>query len=100
MLQLGSLLQPEEALSIGLVDELVEHGTALARAHDILAMYVKVDPNARASSKLLLRSRALDRLRNSKEADIDQFIKFCMSEKVQRSLGLYLEMLKKGSKKK
>merc|ERR1712232_946437 len=43
MLQLGQLLSPQQALECGLVDRLVDHGTALIRAHEELATYVAVD---------------------------------------------------------
>lgn len=60
-----------------------------------LAAYVAIEPESRAASKMLQRRDALERLRSQKAEDIDRFVAFAMTDKVQSTLGAYLESLKK-----
>lgn len=43
----------------------------------------------------MMRKPAIDRLLASREADIQHFVNFITKESIQKSLGMYLEMLKK-----
>ena len=102
MLQLGSLLSPEEALAAGMVDEVVPlhqlHGAASARLERLLA----VPDAARAATKQMLRHAAADQLSQEegrRSEDLDAFVQHCSSPEVQASLGAYLASLKKKKEK-
>lgn len=51
--------------------------------------------HARQISKSMMRKPTIDRLLASREADIQHFVNFITKESIQKSLGMYLEMLKK-----
>lgn len=98
MLQLGTLYQPDAALDLGLVDRLEDHGTVVAAAHEILSRYVRIDPAARHASKMIHRAPLIEKLRARKQFDIDSFVEFAMTDKVQGTIGAYLESLKNRKK--
>ena len=66
----------------------------LTRAHERLQQYVTVDPQARQMAKLLLRSDAIERLREKKQEDADAFVAFCLSPRYQANISEYLKGLK------
>lgn len=43
----------------------------------------------------MMRKPTIDRLLANREADIQHFVNFITKESIQKSLGMYLEMLKK-----
>jgi len=95
-LQLGTLFSSEEALNIGLVDEVVPDQTsATTLAESKMKEFLKIPGTARYLSKLTVREEALKKLANNREADVDNFVSFAMSAPVQKGLGLYLESLSK-----
>lgn len=47
-----------------------------------------------------MRNPTLEKLKNSKEQDIDFFVSFITQAPVQKALGVYMEMLKAASTKK
>ena len=55
---------------------------------------------ARVLSKLMLRQPTIDKLRSRQQDDINQFVSFCMKDSVQKSLGMYMEALKKKQQSK
>ncbi|XP_063171062.1 enoyl-CoA delta isomerase 1, mitochondrial [Candoia aspera] len=93
-LQLGLLYSPQEALKIGLVDELVPEEKILARAAEVLAQWLAVPDHARQLSKSSLRKQAVDHLLMHREADIQNFVRFVSRDAIQNSLQKYMEMLK------
>ena len=62
-------------------------------------VYFSAD-HARHITKLQLRQPTIDRLVNKREEDIDHFVNFTTKDSIQKSLGMYLEALKKKSAKK
>lgn len=95
-LQLGTLFSPEEALKIGMVDEVahdLESATALAESK--LKEFLKIPGTARYLSKMSVREPALKQLITNREADINNFVTFAQSAPVQKGLGLYLQSLSK-----
>jgi len=122
-MQLGKLFPPEEALEVGLVDELVvsneqcESNNALfdllpsatkdqssnalmQQAYKQAKVYAKIPPEARVASKLLTREQYIKDMIQTREQDTDHFCGFVTQEAVQRNLIAYVEALKKKSKKK
>ena len=122
-MQLGQLFSTEEALEVGLVDELVvsneqrESNDALLdllptaikdqssnalmqEAYKQAKVYAKIPPEARVASKLLTREQYIKDMIQTREQDTDHFCGFVTQEAVQRNLIAYVEALKKKSKKK
>lgn len=93
-LMLGTLYPAEDALKIGLIDEVVEDNV-VAVCEERALKWTKIPPHSRVASKMLLRKDQLDKVAASRSGDLDLFVSICSSEKVQKNLGLYLESLKK-----
>ncbi|NXO02848.1 ECI1 isomerase, partial [Rhinopomastus cyanomelas] len=94
-LQLGSLYPASEAHKIGLVDELVPEEKLQEKAAAIMAQWLAVPDHARQLTKSMMRKPVLDRLVAHREEDIQNFISFVSKESIQKSLRMYMEMLKK-----
>ncbi|KAM6423788.1 enoyl-CoA delta isomerase 1, mitochondrial isoform 2-T2 [Liasis olivaceus] len=93
-LQLGILYSPQEALKIGLVDELVPEDKIQARAAEVMAEWLAIPDHARQLSKSSLRKHAVDHLLMHREADIQNFVRFVSRDAIQKSLQRYMERLK------
>lgn len=50
---------------------------------------------ARVKTKLLMRQETADRLVACRQKDLEDFTDFAQTDKVQKSLGMYLASLKK-----
>lgn len=94
-LGLGLLYSPEQALKIGLVDEVVPKANVLEKAHAEAAKWASIPPQARVASKLITRQKYLDHLKAHRKEDMDNFCAFVQSDAVQTYLTGYLEKLKK-----
>ena len=93
-LALGTLFSPDVALRIKLVDEVVPKQEVLARAEQEAVEWAKVPPQARVASKMLMRQKQIQHLLNTRQEDIDSFVGFVTSDRIQGALGMYLESLK------
>lgn len=94
-LQLGLLFNPSEALKIGLVDQLVPEDQVLTTATKSMTKWLAIPDHARQISKSQMRKPTIDKLKSNREADIQNFVTFITKDSIQKSLGMYLEMLKK-----
>ena len=95
-LMLGTLYSAQDALSIGLVDAVVnDDESVLDVCQKEAVRWTKIPPHSRVASKQLLRQPHLQKLEGNRQEDLDLFCKVCLSDKVQANLGLYLESLKK-----
>lgn len=94
-LTLGTLFSTEEALRIGMIDEIaVDKADALAKSETFLARFKKIPPMARALSKQNFRIKDIQELEDNRTSDIDLFEAAVSNPKVQKSLELYIEALK------
>lgn len=94
-LTLGSLYTTEDALNIGLIDEVAaDKQDAIKRCEQFLLQFAKISPEARAITKSNLRGRDIAELENNREKDLQNFLFFVNQPKVQKGLELYLESLK------
>lgn len=94
-LTLGKLFTTNEALKVGLVDEIAkDKSDALEKCEKFLLKFQKVNSAARHSTKMQLRGAFINKLAVSKEDDIDTFMNFINQEKIQKSLGLYMKVMK------
>jgi Delta3-Delta2-enoyl-CoA isomerase len=91
----GSMFSTEEALRIGLVDELGnDKADAIAKCEIFLNKFSKIPSQARGLTKQQFRAADIKELENAREEDINRFITFSQLPEVQKSLGLYLDSLK------
>uniref|UniRef100_A0A3Q1IQZ2 Enoyl-CoA delta isomerase 1, mitochondrial n=1 Tax=Anabas testudineus TaxID=64144 RepID=A0A3Q1IQZ2_ANATE len=94
-LELGLLYSPSEALKIGLVDQLVPEDQVLATATQNMSKWLTVPDHARQITKSMMRKPTIDKLTSNREADVQNFVSFITKDSIQKSLRMYLEMLKK-----
>lgn len=92
----GKLFSSEEALKVGLVDEVVSSKEeAIARAEAFLGQFKGIPALARKLTKLSVREATIGWLVKNKDADLKRFLEFSNQPQVQKSLELYLQSLKK-----
>jgi len=98
-LQLGTMYSSEDALKIGLVDE-VWDTNEITLEHSIkqLTAFTSVNAFARHQSKIALRQSFVDKLKKNQDQDIESFVNAIVNEKIQKGLGLYLQSLKNKKK--
>ncbi|CAN9505146.1 unnamed protein product [Ophioblennius macclurei] len=94
-LELGLLYNPTEALKMGLVDLVVPEDQVLSTAQKTMTKWLTIPEHARQITKSMMRKPTVDKLLSNREADIQNFVKFITKDSIQKSLGMYLEMLKK-----
>jgi Delta3-Delta2-enoyl-CoA isomerase len=94
-LSLGLLYGPEEALAIGLVDELAPKDEVLTRSQAEAAKWGKIPAKARFASKMLARKPRLDKLVATRKEDNDYFRSFVTNDAAQKTLDAYLQSLAK-----
>ena len=99
-LSLGLLYTAEEALEIGLIDELVPMDEVQERAYQAAVQWGKIPPNGRMAIKMQVRRERLNQLEATRQEDLDNFCRVVTSDKVQRDLTSYLEVLAQRSAKK
>lgn len=96
----GTLFSTEEALKVGLVDEVVANKEeGLAKAVSFLDRFKKISPQARSMTKQALRSKDIMELEDNRLQDVDLFVFAVTQPKVQKGLEVYLEALKKKAAK-
>ena len=98
-LLLGTLFNPTQALEIGLVDEVIEDDDVVAIAKQRASQWVQIPPQARVGTKELTRGLQIAKMLENREQDKEQFCSFVTQGKVQKSLGLYLDQMKKRKSK-
>ena len=99
-LMMGTLFTSEQALAIGLVDEVHdEHAAVLAAATKKALQLSKIPKEARHITKMLMRQPTIDKLAHGKTEDIGYFCNFIQQPQIQKPMGMYLDALKKKSKK-
>lgn len=94
-LQLGLLYNPQDALKVGLVDLLVPEDQVLTTATQTMKKWLAIPDHARQISKSLMRKPTIEKLVSKREADIQNFVGFITKDSIQKSLQMYIEMLKK-----
>ncbi|GAX24759.1 3,2-trans-enoyl-CoA isomerase, mitochondrial [Fistulifera solaris] len=95
----GTLYAPEQALAIGLVDEL--HENPRERALELaVAEFQKIPRQARAASKTLTRQKRLKHFHQERQADLEHFVNFITQDAVQTQLRGYLQQLAAKKNKK
>ncbi|KAK3588949.1 hypothetical protein CHS0354_043118 [Potamilus streckersoni] len=96
--QKGLMLSTEEAARIGLVDKVVPLDQIASEAKAEMQSWLKIPVAAKLITKQTIRAPILEKLQTRQEADVQNFCNFAMKDSVQKSLGMYLENLKKKQK--
>ncbi|XP_033747399.1 enoyl-CoA delta isomerase 1, mitochondrial-like [Pecten maximus] len=99
-LTLGIMYSTEEALDIKAIDKVVPQEEVYTAAQEKMKQYLKIPEVARQLSKDMMRRENVEKLRLRREDDVANFKNFAVRDSVQKSLGMYLEMLKKKSQQK
>ena len=94
-LSLGTLFSPQEALDIGLVDQLVTDGDVIDAAKREAHKWIRIPMEARVGAKELTRGPQIQNLLDNRQEDTDHFVSFVTKESVQKSLDMYIEQMKK-----
>lgn len=95
----GALFSTDEALKVGLIDEIAQDKTeAIAKCEKFLDKFKKIPAQARGLSKQLFRNEEIKALQSRRDDDIKKFVMAASHPKVQESLGIYIESLKKKQK--
>lgn len=95
-LTLGTLFDTEEAWKVGMIDEIADNKKDLnERCVAFLDRFKKVPVLARALTKQHFRIKDIQALEDNRSNDVDMFAAAVSNPKVQQSLELYIEALKK-----
>jgi len=98
LLQFGELIGCEEALKIGLIDEISSSNNILERSAKIAAKFTRVNLSAKQKTKEMLRGPTAQALLDELEEDINRTISFGLHEKTQKFIATYLSSLRKRAK--
>ncbi|GFT15847.1 enoyl-CoA delta isomerase 1, mitochondrial [Nephila pilipes] len=95
-LKLGRMFTAEEALKLGLVNELVDSPSdVVPKAQEELDKWMKIPGGALQMTKLSMRKPFVDDLISYEEQEVDEIVHFVYQDPVQKALGKYIESLKK-----
>jgi len=95
-IQLGTLHTTEEALKIGLLDEVHQDLDAMSKSAILqVKKWNKAHQEAKKQSKVLMRKELYDKLANGVKEDIAFAWKWINSQQTQAALGVYLQSLQK-----
>lgn len=91
----GKLFKTEEALRIGLIDEIaVDKAEAIQKCEVFLMKFPAISPTARSATKMNMRGEDIERAKATSEEEFNSFNGLIMEKSMQRSLGLYINFLK------
>lgn len=91
----GRLFKTEEALKVGLIDEIAkDKSEGIAKAEKFLKKFVRIPPMARTLSKNVVRGKDIQDLQDNREKDLNVFLAVIKDPRVQKGLELYLASLK------
>ena len=96
-IQHGRVFVPEEARSVGLVDQVCTLENFEMRLREVLYLYLNTSHRARAEMKLSLRADLVENFLENRDKDLDWFVSFVLQDSVQNLLGSHLQQLKNKS---
>ncbi len=94
-LQQGKAFTPNEALSVGLVDEVCPPAELEEKCYRALRPFLVVSQQARARMAYYLREELLEQFVATREQDMERFVEFMMRDSVQDGIKKQIELLKK-----
>lgn len=94
LLVAGALLSPEEALGVGLVDELADsYEETITHALDWCNRHISLPANAMSRTRALIRADISSNYDDMSEADMEAFCDVWFSDETQQVMGQVLERL-------
>lgn len=94
----GSMLSPEEALAIGLVDELAENPEAVvSRAIEYCEMLVSLPSHAMLATRALVREDLHALFNDERKVGVDEFLNLWFSDQTQQTLTAMVARLQQKS---
>ncbi|XP_063700523.1 enoyl-CoA delta isomerase 1, mitochondrial-like [Culicoides brevitarsis] len=95
-LTLGTIFSTEDALKVGLIDELANSKEeAIEKCRNFMLQFEKIAPEARSRTKLGLRRAEIQDFLATREDDVQMFVRDIQKESFQEGIELYLKSLKK-----
>ena len=85
-LQQGRVFTPDQALEVGLVDEVCDPGDMRERCKAALLSYLDVCHDSRTEIKLSLRREVTEAFHQLEDRDVENFIRFTLRESTQKKL--------------
>jgi len=89
----GKLLNVQEALAVGLVDEVVEASQVLAKAEEKMKHYLKALPVILHATKAKLRKSWLDKINDNSAEDFEQSLQIWWQPETRRRMKMFVERL-------
>lgn len=94
MLTQARVFTPDEALEIGLLDEVCDGDDLVSRCVSSFGNFTGINSIARQQIKLQMRKGVIDEYLSIQEEEIDSFVSFVLQESIQKSLGDFIANLK------
>lgn len=91
----GKLMQPAEALEIGLIDEICPAESIISTAERKIRTYMALEPNTWSQSKLNIRSELISHVKKDQSEILEQMLKQWWSESTRGTLKAIIENLKR-----
>jgi len=92
----GKLLNPEQALKVGLIDELVNPASLRSRAEKQLKKYIQLEANTWQQSKINMRRELISKMSEDPTATLDVMLQQWWSPSTRSILKTIIENLKGG----
>lgn len=92
----GKLLNPEQALKVGLIDELVSPASLRSRAEKQLKKYIQLEANTWQQSKINMRRELISKMSADPTATLDVMLQQWWSPSTRSILKTIIENLKGG----
>lgn len=94
----GKLLSPEQALNVGLIDELVSPSALRSRAERQLQKYIQLEANTWQQSKINMRKELISKMSVDATKTLDVMLQQWWSPSTRSILNTIIENLKGGKK--
>jgi len=94
-LLLSNLYTPNDALKIGLVDQVCPVDKLNTEADKFIREMAKIPLSGRVKTKLIMRQELADWLRQNQQDDATKFIEQVLNEQTQKDIGNYIQKMKK-----
>lgn len=94
VIQVGKTFSPDEAVQVGLVDEVCSDDQSSHACQKALSLYLSVSQESRQTMKRYLRADLIDGFEAKRIQDKENFLDYVMRDSVQKQLGIYIQQLK------
>ena len=90
----GAMIESEEALRIGFVDELAEPDQVVSRALAWLSHLLSLPPQAMSGTRRIARADLIEAFDNYRAGDVDEFVRGWFTDESRQTLATVLARLK------